>query len=227
MKVIPVMIVSVMNTCIGSGFHSLDGASVSLVSKKSIESLPTLLSIHFSNISYLPWMEIIDDYAQFFTATITDWVPVLEFPETKKIILDSLQFLVENKRAYIYAFVIMNNHIHLIWQIRSGFQMQEVQRDFLKFTGQQLKFFLQNNGHDDLLKKLEVNRKDRKYQIWQRNSLNVPLSSHSVLLQKLVYIHNNPVKAGLCQFAATYRYSSARYYEHQDDSFSFLSHYDG
>lgn len=172
-------------------------------------------------------MEIIDDYAQFFTATITDWVPVLQFPETKQIILDSLQFLVADKRAYIYAFVIMNNHIHLIWQIRSGFQMHQVQRDFLKFTGQQIKFILQKNGHNDMLKKLEVNLKDRKYQIWQRNSLNVPLSSHSVFFQKLTYIHNNPVKAGLSKYANEYDYSSARFYEFQDYSFSFLSHYDG
>ena len=59
-------------------------------------------------------MEIIEDYAQFFTATIYEWKPVLEFPETKQVVLDSLQFLANSKRAYIYAFALMNNYIHLI-----------------------------------------------------------------------------------------------------------------
>ena len=171
-------------------------------------------------------MEIVEDYAQFFTATIHEWKPVLAYPEVKKIILDSLAFLSENERAYIYGFVIMNNHIHLIWQIREGHVLQDVQRDFLKYTAQKIRLFLQDH-YPDLLKELKVNLKDRKYQIWKRNSLNVPLYSQSVSQQKLDYIHQNPVKAGLCEYPPDYDYSSARFYYTGMNTFSFLKHHAG
>jgi putative transposase len=56
------------------------------------------------------------------------------------------------------------------------------------------------------------------------DSLAVPLYTRAVALQKLTYIHNNPV-AGHWQLAADftqYRYSSAKYYECNEKNFDFL-----
>ena len=77
--------------------------------------------------------------AQFFTAIILEWQPLLQQEKYKNIIIDSLSFLVRGKRATIYSFIIMNNHVHFIWQIQEGFTKEAVQRDFLKFTAQQIK----------------------------------------------------------------------------------------
>ncbi|HEX4374564.1 MAG TPA: transposase, partial [Puia sp.] len=122
------------------------------------------------------------------------------------------------------AFVIMNNHLHIIWQIKSGHKKENVQRDLLKFTGQQIKEDMIRN-HPLVLKHFEVNAKDRKYQFWERNSLSIDLYSEKVFLQKLEYIHANPVKAGLCLLPEEYKYSSAGYYEKDIKDFSFLIHY--
>jgi REP element-mobilizing transposase RayT len=54
--------------------------------------------------------------AQFFTATIYEFKPALAEDIYKDIIIDSLQFLVREKRIQLNAFVIMSNHLHLIWQ---------------------------------------------------------------------------------------------------------------
>jgi putative transposase len=54
--------------------------------------------------------------AQYFTATIYEWQTLPGDDNHKDIIIDSLQFLVNEKRIELNAFVIMNNHIHLIWQ---------------------------------------------------------------------------------------------------------------
>jgi putative transposase len=70
----------------------------------------------------------------FFTATIYKWISVLQYEECKQIIVDSLNFLVEKKRVRVFAFVIMPNHIHLIWQIQEGHSKENVQRDLLKFA---------------------------------------------------------------------------------------------
>lgn len=53
--------------------------------------------------------------ANYFTATIYEWKPLLANDNYKDIIIGSLQFLVNEKRIELNAFVIMNNHIHLIF----------------------------------------------------------------------------------------------------------------
>ncbi|MCB9044775.1 MAG: transposase [Chitinophagales bacterium] len=160
----------------------------------------------------------------FFTATILDWQPVLQSNTHKQVILDSLKFLVHENRIHVCAFCIMNNHIHLLWQIIHPQELKNVQRDFLKYTAQQILKQLRNTNHP-LLESLHVNAKDRKYQVWQRNPLSVPVRSESVLKQKLNYIHENPVKANLCNLPEDYLFSSAKYYETGTDDWDFITHY--
>ena len=52
----------------------------------------------------------------FWTATIHKWMPLLESDLYKQIIVDSLKYLSDKGLITVYAFVIMPNHIHLIWQ---------------------------------------------------------------------------------------------------------------
>ncbi|MEO6330129.1 MAG: transposase [Ginsengibacter sp.] len=74
--------------------------------------------------------------AQFFTATIYEWQPVLAEDEYKEIIIESLEFLVSNKRIELNAFVIMSNHIHLLWQAVNTFTPSAIQGSFMKYTAQ-------------------------------------------------------------------------------------------
>ena len=109
-------------------------------------------------------------HPQFFTATIFEWKHLLKPDKYKQTIVESMKFLSNENRVLINAFVIMNNHLHIIWQIQNGHKKQNVQRDFLKFTAQKIKEDLAKN-HPMVLKYFEVNAKDRKYQFWERNSL--------------------------------------------------------
>ncbi len=129
----------------------------------------------------------------FSTYTNLNWHKVLESDKNKKIILNSLKFLVDEKRIILYGFVIMPNHIHLIWSISHDYKLSEVQRDFLKFTAQQIKFCLIADN-DKILDDLVVYSKDRIVQIWERNGLSFMLNSPETTIQKLNYIHNNPIK---------------------------------
>lgn len=78
------------------------------------------------------------EYAEFITVTCLEWKPVLHEDRFKGIIIDSLSFLTKSKRVTIYAFIIMSNHFHMIWQMAGDRKREDVQRDFLKFTGQQI-----------------------------------------------------------------------------------------
>ncbi len=164
--------------------------------------------------------------AQFFTATIYEWQPALAEDEYKEIIIESLQFLVSNKRIELNAFVIMSSHIHLIWQAVDTFTPSAIQASFMKYTAQQIKRLIIKNN-PDVLAGFKVNKYDREYQIWKREPLSIELISESMFIQKLEYIHYNPVTAGLCSVPEEYYYSSAKFYFDGTDSFRILTHYSG
>ena len=169
-----------------------------------------------------------DYHPQFFTATILEWKTLLSEDAYKDIIIKSLQFLSDEKSIVVYGFVIMPNHVHLIWQIQDGYKQPAIQQRFMKFTAQQMKFKLQDS-RDKKLSTFLVNATDRQYQFWERNPLSIDLWSPEVFMQKLDYIHNNPIqdKWRLVEFPEDYKYSSARYYETGVDEFGFLQHYSG
>ncbi len=167
-------------------------------------------------------------HVAFFTATILEWKHLLRPDKYKLMIVESLKFLVQHDRASVYGFVIMPNHLHLLWRMQEPHLREHVQRDFLKFTAQRLKFDLEKN-HPQVLEKFYVGAKDRKYQVWERNPLSVYCYTSVVLMQKLHYIHHNPVqeKWKLATLPEEYAFSSARFYAGQPDSFDFLTHLQG
>jgi len=101
-----------------------------------------------------------------------------------------------------------------------------VQRDFLKYTAQQIKFNLMKY-HPAVLEKFNVGAQDRQYQLWERNPLSVYCYSNAVTEQKPNYIHNNPIqeKWKLAVLPEAYPCSSARFYFENKDGFGFLTHY--
>ena len=167
---------------------------------------------------------IITEYPAYFTATNLEWKKLLQADKYKDIVISSMKFLVKDKRVKIFSFVIMDNHIHLIWQMLPDNDPEAVQRDFLKYTAQRIKKDLQKNN-PSLLAQFKVDAKDREYQLWERNALSVELRNHPVFIQKLEYIHWNPVKAGMCKLPEEYKYSSALFYETGIDNWGFLTHY--
>jgi putative transposase len=72
-------------------------------------------------------------HPQFFTATILDWKHLLKPDKYKELIIESLKFLTGEKRVEVFAFVIMSNHLHLIWKVREGHRKENVQKGFLNF----------------------------------------------------------------------------------------------
>ena len=165
-------------------------------------------------------------WPHFFTATILDWEHILTDDTYKDVIIECLQFLVKNKRIHLYGFVIMNNHVHFIWQPLQTFTLTEIQLSFMTFTARAIKAKL-NRENPTMLERFRVNKYDRKYQIWKREPLSVELTEASFFTQKRKYIHNNLVRAELIKFAEDYRYSSAAFYDSGIDPFNMLIHYKG
>jgi REP element-mobilizing transposase RayT len=101
---------------------------------------------------------------QFFTAVCTDWLPLLENDECKEAILRGLKYGVQTKEVGVAGFVIMPNHIHIIWRMSAETKRENLQRDFLKITAKQIIDILQKE-EPAMIKKITVNLKDRKLQV--------------------------------------------------------------
>jgi putative transposase len=167
-------------------------------------------------------MEFPIHYPHFFTATILEWKHLLKLDKLKDIVTNSLQFLVTQNRVEVFAFVIMSNHIHVIWRMQNEQEKAKVQQSFMKYTAQKILQEIRNN-HPKVLPYFWVGTKDRKYQIWERNALSIEIHSNEVMLQKLNYIHQNPVKAGLVIDEIDYVYSSALHYKSDDKIWEFVT----
>ena len=129
----------------------------------------------------------------FWTATINKWQNLLFENEFKEIIINSLSYLSDLGKIDVFAFVIMPNHIHLIWRTKELNGKETAQGSFLKHTAHQfMKRILKENT--DKLKRYAVNASNKNHEFWQRDSLAIELYSPNVAFQKLEYIHNNPLQ---------------------------------
>lgn len=146
----------------------------------------------------------------FTTATILEWKHLLKKEVLKDIVIDSLRFLVRENRAVVYDFVIMPNHIHLIWHVPEPYLLTEVQSALLSYTGHQFKKVLKAE-FPQVLEKFKVDLSDREYQFWERNPLSIEIFHEEVRWQKAHYIHRNPCagKWKLADQPELYKYSSA------------------
>ncbi|MFP5039824.1 transposase [Parasediminibacterium sp. JCM 36343] len=161
--------------------------------------------------------------AYFYTDTIHHFQHLLANDDLKMIIIQSWQYLVKNELADIYGYVIMPNHIHLIWNILKMNGKESVAGSFTKFTAHAFrKYLLQVNP--TLLQQYKSDKSDRSFQFWKRDPLAIQISSEIILMDKLKYIHNNPIKEkwSLCRYPEEYLWSSARFYLDGSDQFGIV-----
>lgn len=159
----------------------------------------------------------------FYTATILKWRNLLKPEKYKQLILSSLRYLHQQKKINVYGFVIMPNHIHLIWELIDKNGRELPHASLLKFTAHAFLQDLRQN-HPQVLPVFQVDESNRKYNFWQRDSLAVLLYNQTICAQKLDYLHLNPLqeKWNLAESPKSYFWSSAKFYETGVDVFRFL-----
>ena len=150
----------------------------------------------------------------FWTATINKWQKLLADDRYKNVIINSLAYLSKKSMIDVFSFVIMPNHIHLIWRINEHNNKETTQGSFLKFTAHEFKKILIKTNDNELVN-YAVNATNKKYEFWQRDSLAIYLYDQAIAYQKLDYIHANPVAKHwqLVNDYCDYKYSTAKLYE--------------
>lgn len=154
----------------------------------------------------------------FITMTIIDWVGLLTRPVYKDIIVDSLNYCINNKGLILFGYCIMPSHVHIIAS-SSNNPLNEIIRDFKKFTSKSFVHAIKKNNESRrvwLLKKFEFAAKRLKrgvnYKVWKDGFHPIELTDSSMMDQKLEYIHQNPVVDGYVYSAEDWVYSSAGFY---------------
>ncbi len=165
-----------------------------------------------------------DEFLYFYTESIFGFKHLLADDNLKHEIINSWKYLVDHGLVSIYGYVIMPNHVHLIWRMQRMNGKESAGSSFAKYTAHRFKKYLQF-VNPDLLKEFASDKADRNYQFWKRDPLAIPLSSMDIFEQKLEYMHNNPMqeKWKLAHSPEAYRWSSARFYKNGEDEFGILA----
>jgi REP element-mobilizing transposase RayT len=144
---------------------------------------------------------------------VVAWLPVFTRPETVEIVLDSWRYLQRQRDWRLYGYVILENHLHLV---ASSPRLSEDIGDCKSFTARKIIDCLEANRADTLLQLMKWFKKRHKkgqdHQLWQEGSHPKEVCDGEMMLQKLEYMHNNPVKRGYVDEPVHWRYSSARNY---------------
>ncbi len=153
----------------------------------------------------------------FVTSSVVSWIKIFNDNKIVDILIKSIRYCQLNKGLEIYAYVIMPDHFHMVCRSISDNNLSDIFRDLKKFTSRSIVRYLKtntNNTYSQWLKIFQGDYEDQKinerYKLWQDGFNPKELSSNKFIDQKIEYIHNNPVKAGLVTRPDNYIYSSAR-----------------
>ena len=135
----------------------------------------------------------------------------------KRILVDALYHLQVVDRTELYAFTIMPNHVHFIMRCRAADPLAAVVRDFRANSARLIvrHYCAEHNQRAlDFLAQAVTRPAKQQYKVWQDDYLAKDVFSPGFLLQKMEYIHNNPLQPHwqLVERPEDYAWSSARFY---------------
>jgi REP element-mobilizing transposase RayT len=141
-------------------------------------------------------------------------VPIFRSDHACQIFVDTLA---EVRRRFPYklvGYVIMPDHVHAIIN-RSVDKISDWLRRVRGNSARKILTWLREEQHLMSLKKLELSvaqKRHHTHAVWQKDPSVIDLWSPKFVRQKLNYLHLNPVRAGLCQHPAEWKWSSYRAY---------------
>lgn len=155
----------------------------------------------------------------FITFAVVEWVDVFSRKEYRDIVLDSIRFCQQDKGLLLHCWCIMSNHLHLVISTRNE-NLSDVLRDFKKYTSKQIIKAISENKQESRREwVLEIfrregakNSRNTRFQFWRQDNRPMELYSGKFIIQKMNYVHNNPVEAGIVDNPEHYLYSSAKDY---------------
>ncbi len=163
----------------------------------------------------------------FVTFTIVYWLDVFIRDTYRDIFYESVKYCQENKGLNVHAYCIMSSHIHLIISTKEGYNLTDVIRDLKSFTSRHIRktleadykesrrewlLWIASSDYSEMKRAGMKNERNKDFQFWQQHNHPIELSTNEMVDQRLDYVHNNPVEAGLVEEAHFWLHSSAGEY---------------
>ena len=151
-----------------------------------------------------------DDPCLFITAVGKDRLPIFRTEAIKLITRGAIDEARNSCGFLLFAYVIMPDHFHVV---TDSPQKPSTVLQFIKgIISRRVLGHLKEMKYEAALRKLEHDnwKRNHRYSLWQHDSDVFSIVSESTFMQKVNYIHQNPVRAGLVERAEDYRWSSAR-----------------
>jgi putative transposase len=132
---------------------------------------------------------------------------LLDHDGAKRVVLGVLNSQLLGRKARCVGFVVMPNHVHaIVWFPQPG-QLSVFMQQWKRLSSHHIGLMVR----DKLIHYAE--HIHGKQPFWQAKYYPFNLYSEEKVREKLTYMHENPVRAGLVEKPCDWVYSSARYYE--------------
>jgi REP element-mobilizing transposase RayT len=130
------------------------------------------------------------------------------------LLIEALSETREKDPFKLIGYVILPDHFHLL--------ANPLKLDISKIVGKlkgrgasRILRWLRDEQETETLRKLKIPKplkSGQTHAVWLKGFSAIDLWSHKFIRQKLHYVHMNPVRAGLCDHAAKWRWSSYHAY---------------
>jgi putative transposase len=151
-----------------------------------------------------------DNPCYYLTSVAKDRLPVFRTDLIKAVTCRALDEARRSANLALYAYVIMPDHFHLITN------SERSSSDTLRFVNgiasRRIIDWLKTNNHLTSLQKLKIGDRERhhKYSLWDHHPNVRLLWDEKMLMERVHYTHQNPVRIGLAMRREDYRWSSVR-----------------
>jgi REP element-mobilizing transposase RayT len=154
----------------------------------------------------------IDNPCLYITAVGKDRLPVFRSDKIKQVTCAAIDETRKSCGFLLFAYVLMPDHVHLLTDKP---REPSVVLQYIKgIISRRVIGWLRENNHESSLRKLQHKdwKRNHRHSLWQHDSDVFSVTSEATFMQKVNYIHQNPVRAGLVEHSVDYRWSSARYW---------------
>ena len=124
-----------------------------------------------------------------------------------EMLLDHLEQVRSKFDVRIFAFVVMPNHMHIIWYASSDIGIVKTVKQYKGSSGRRIVPVLRE---DPDFENVLIARPNGTNALWQRSFYDYNLTSERKFREKVEYIHANPVKWGLVDDPGDWPWSSYR-----------------
>ena len=149
----------------------------------------------------------------YITTVVHNRLPLFTRPAYIIPLFDSLHFYRSRYHFRLHGYVFMPDHLHLLIQPQQPADVDAIMRDYKGFTARRIVHQAQAEEDANLLAQLSDRSSRSEHQVWQASFWEQDVFSHEYMREKLVYLHRNPIRAGLVQNPEDYPYSSYRSYQ--------------